>query len=177
MAIHLHRLGPGVPWSIAAACLVSACGGGDEPAAARESAAVAASPTICAARSNNTFEKLLECVTLDGVRAHQAEFQAIADANGGTRAAGTPGYEASVSYVVEKLTAAGYNVTLNPFPFVFVPPALLQQLTPVNATYETGSFTGTGYGDVTAAVVPVDINLTPPRASTSRIASSVFVPV
>ena len=39
---------------------------------------------------------LLECVTLEGVRAHQAAFQAIADANGGTRAAGTDGYDASV---------------------------------------------------------------------------------
>ena len=28
-----------------------------------------------------------------------AAFQAIADANGGTRAAGTPGYDASVDYV------------------------------------------------------------------------------
>ena len=33
----------------------------------------------CGTRVNNTFAKLLECVTLDGVRAHQAAFQAIAD--------------------------------------------------------------------------------------------------
>lgn len=126
-----------------------------------------AGPEACDTRVNNTFEKLLECVTLDGVREHQAAFQAIADANGGTRLAGTPGYDASVEYVVERMEAAGYNVTLNGFPFVFVPPASLEQLAPIAATYETGAFTGTGYGDVTASVTAVDINLTPPRASDS----------
>jgi Zn-dependent M28 family amino/carboxypeptidase len=126
-----------------------------------------AGPASCDSRVNNTHAKLLECVTLAGVREHQAAFQAIANANGGIRAAGTPGYDASVDYVVQRMTAAGYNVSLNSFPFVFVPPPTLQQLTPVNATYETGSFTGTGYGDVTGAVVPIDINLVPPRANTS----------
>ena len=125
--------------------------------------ALASDDAACDTRVNNTFDKLLQCVTLEGVREHQAAFQAIANANGGTRAAGFPGYDASVNYVVERMTAAGYNVTLNPFPFVFVPPALLQQLTPVPATYETGGFTGTGYGDVTANVTAVDINLAPPR--------------
>ena len=74
-----------------------------------------AGPQSCESRVNNTHAKLLECVTFEGVREHQAEFQAIADANGGTRAAGTPGYDASVDYVVARMTAAGYNVTLNGF--------------------------------------------------------------
>ena len=42
-------------------------------------------------------------MTLEGVREHQAALQAIADANGGTRAAATPGYNASVDYVVKTL--------------------------------------------------------------------------
>jgi len=121
----------------------------------------------CDKRTNDTFEKLMECVTLAGVREHQSALQAIANDNGGTRAAGTPGYEDSVDYVVAKMQAAGYNVTLNSFPFVFVPPPTLQQLTPVDATYQTGAFTGTGFGVVTASVTPVDINLIPPRANTS----------
>src|SRR5262245_50726369 len=33
-------------------------------------------------------------VTLAGIREHQAAFQAIAGANGGTRSSGTPGYDA-----------------------------------------------------------------------------------
>ena len=134
--------------------------------------ATAAPGNACARRNNNTYSKLVECVTLDGVRTHQAQFQAIADSNDdefypGTRAAGTEGYADSVDYVAGLLTAAGYNVTLDPFEFAFNFPVLLQQLTPINAAYDSGVFTGSGFGDVTASVVPVDINLTPPRANTS----------
>ena len=125
-------------------------------------------------RVNNTHAKLLECVTLAGVREHQAALQAIADANGGTRASGTPGYDASVQYVVDRMTAAGYSVTLNAFPFIYVPPSTLQQIAPIAATYETGPFTGSGSGSVTAAVTAVDINLTPPRASTSGCEAADF---
>jgi Zn-dependent M28 family amino/carboxypeptidase len=133
-----------------------------------------AGTSSCDSRTTDNFKKLLSCVTLDGVREHQAAFQAIADANGGIRAAGTPGYEDSVDYVVEKMQAAGYNVTLNSFPFVFVPPPILQQLTPITATYETGAFTGTGHGDVTASVVSVDVNLVPPRANSSGCEAADF---
>jgi Zn-dependent M28 family amino/carboxypeptidase len=101
----------------------------------------------------------LECVTLDGVRSHQAAFQAIADANSGTRAAGTPGYDASVAYVAETLEAAGYDVELDPFPFTFVPLGELTQLAPITAEYETGSFSGTGYGEVVGDVIPIDLAL------------------
>ncbi len=130
-------------------------------------AAGAPSQNACDNRTNNTYSKLLECVRLEGVRAHQAALQAIADANGGNREAGLPGYNGSVDYVVNTLEAAGWNVTLDEFPFTFIPPATLQQLTPVQATYETGAFTNSGFGTVTANVVAVDINLVPPRASTS----------
>jgi Zn-dependent M28 family amino/carboxypeptidase len=130
-------------------------------------ASAAPSQNACDNRNNNQYSKLLECVRLSEVREHQAAFQAIADANGGTRAAGTPGYDASVDYVVDTLEAAGWSVTLHEFPFTFFPPPTLQQLTPVNAVYPTGVFTGSGFGTVTGNVIPVDINLVPPRASTS----------
>jgi Zn-dependent M28 family amino/carboxypeptidase len=155
-----------------AALVLAACGGGDDAAAPSERAQGVSS---CASRSNDNVAKLLECVTLEGVREHQAAFQAIADANGGTRAGGTPGYDASLAYVQQKMTAAGYRVTLNEFAFVYVPPVLLRQLALVQATYESGSFTGAGYGNVTAAVTPVDINLVPPRASTSGCEAADFV--
>lgn len=113
----------------------------------------------CDNRTNNTSAKLQECVTLDGVRDHQAALQAIANANGGTRAAGTPGYEASVDYVVEKLEEAGYAIELNAFVFTFVPPATLEQLSPINADYDTGQFAGSGAGTVTGPVIPVDLAL------------------
>jgi Zn-dependent M28 family amino/carboxypeptidase len=138
------------------------------------SPAAAGNDTGCENRSNNTYRKILECVTLEGVREHQAAFQAIADANGGNRAAGLPGYTGSVEYVVSKLEAAGWDVTLNEFPFTFVATPTLQQLTPVNAFYPTGAFTGSGYGTVQGNVIPVDINLVPPRASTSGCEAADF---
>jgi Zn-dependent M28 family amino/carboxypeptidase len=129
--------------------------------------ATAAPPAACANRNNDNIQKLLECVDVTGVREHQAAFQAIAEANpvagADTRAAGTPGYDASVDYVVERMEAAGYQVSLDEFPFLFFPPATLRQLTPVAASYETGVFTGSGFGAVTGNVIPVDIVLTPPR--------------
>ena len=117
----------------------------------------------CDNRTNNTYDKLLGCVTVDGVLEHEQALQAIADANGDTRAAGTEGYTQSVEYVVDTLEAAGWNVELDPFDFTFVPPPLLEQLTPVAAEYDSGTFTGTGYGEVTGNVIPVDIVLDPPR--------------
>ena len=41
-------------------------------------AAVAAPAEACDRRTNNTYQKLLEC---EGVREHQAQFQKIADSN------------------------------------------------------------------------------------------------
>ncbi len=142
-------------------------------------AAEARPGNACEQRNNNQYDKLLECVTLGGVREHQAALQAIADANEdqfypGTRAAGTGGYAGSVEYVVGVLEDAGWAVTLDPVEFQFVFPALLQQLTPVNAAYETGTYTGSGNGDVTGNVIPVDINLTPPRDTTSGCEASDF---
>jgi aminopeptidase Y len=159
--------------TMAVAALLAACGGGESPGPTEQASAVEVSPS-CESRVNNTFGKLLECVTLDGVRAHQAALQAIADANGGVRAAGTPGYDQSVAYIVDKMTAAGYNVTLNAFPFTYVALPLLQQIAPIAATYESGTFTGTGYGDVTASVTAVDINLVMPRANTSGCEAADF---
>jgi Zn-dependent M28 family amino/carboxypeptidase len=155
-----------------AAALLAACGGGsDEAIAERESPAGAGS---CTTRKNDSIAKLLECVTLAAVRTHQAAFQQIADATGGTRAAGTPGYDASVDYVVTKLAAAGYQVSLHGLPFTYLPPPSLRQLTPFQATYATGAFTGTGYGSAAGNVVAVDINLALPRTNTSGCEAADF---
>ncbi len=122
-------------------------------------AIASAGPAACDTRTNNTIDKLLECVTIEGVRSHQEAFQAAADANDGIRAAGTPGYDATVAYVVETLEDAGYDVELDPFPFTFVPLGELTQLSPITADYDTGSFSGTGYGEVTGDVIPIDLAL------------------
>lgn len=177
---------PGRPGMVAllaaSAVLLTACGGGDtgdgpsSPLGADDTSARAlgADDASCDTRVNNTHEKLLQCVTLEGVRRHQAALQAIADANGGTRAAGTPGYEASVQYIADKMRAAGYVVTLNAFPFTYTPLPTLTQIAPVTANYDSGTFAGSGYGDVTAAVTAVDINPTMPRANTSGCEAADF---
>ena len=67
---------------------------------------------VPASADNGTDTSALRnAVTVDGIVAHERAFQAIADANGGTRAAGTPGYEASGVYVEGLLEEAGYTVT------------------------------------------------------------------
>ncbi len=137
------------------------------PAAAGANSSKKDSSPSCDTRVNNTIEKLLECVTLEGVREHQAALQVIADANDGIRASGTPGYDATVDYVVATLEAAGYDVELNGFPFTFTALGEVTQLSPVTVEYVTGSMTGTGFGDVTGNVIPVDLALAPPQASTS----------
>ncbi|GAA0613630.1 M28 family metallopeptidase [Streptomyces crystallinus] len=46
---------------------------------------------------------------------HLEQFQKIADANGGNRAAGTPGFDASAAYVYGQLKKAGYDVAYQDF--------------------------------------------------------------
>jgi Zn-dependent M28 family amino/carboxypeptidase len=51
--------------------------------------------------------------------AHLSKLQEIADANGGNRAIGTPGYEASVDYVADALRSKGFDVTTSEFSLRF----------------------------------------------------------
>jgi len=122
--------------------------------------------SFCDARENNNYKKLLECVTLDGVLRHLAEFQTIADANSGTRASGTAGYDASAAYVASLMAAAGYDVTVQEFSFdAFrrLDPSVLQQTTPGTVVYsEQIDFNVAEFsapGDVTAPVTSVDLQL------------------
>lgn len=135
---------------------------------------VTAQNAACAARDNNTFNKLLECVTLAGVRAHQAAFQAIADANGGDRVSGSSGYNASAAYVASRMSAAGYIVTQQSFQFYSfreVGPSTLTQLAPLGRAYvEDVDFVVADHsdpGDVTAGVTAVDLQLGLGNNSTS----------
>jgi Zn-dependent M28 family amino/carboxypeptidase len=49
-------------------------------------------------------------VSTDAMMAHLTKLQDIANANGNTRAVGTPGYDASVDYVAGKLRDKGFDV-------------------------------------------------------------------
>jgi Zn-dependent M28 family amino/carboxypeptidase len=54
-------------------------------------------------------------VTADGMNIHLRKLQEIADANRGSRAEGTPGYDASVDYVVQLLKDKGFDVATPEF--------------------------------------------------------------
>jgi len=116
--------------------------------------ASAASPA-CDTRTNNTVSNLLECVTLEGVREHQAAFQEIANANGGTRVAGSNGYDESVDYVEDTMEAAGWKVTRQPFQFqtfISLEPAVVEEVAPDPGTIPATVMSYSGSGDVTASV-------------------------
>lgn len=82
------------------------------------SATTLASMTAVASCAVSTdTSPLREAVTADGILQHREEFQAIADANDGTRASGTPGYDASADYVADLLSSAGYEVTRQEFDY------------------------------------------------------------
>lgn len=115
----------------------------------------------CGSRVNNTPAKLLECVNVDGVRNHQAAFQAIADANNGIRTSGTPGYDQSAAYVAERLEAAGYDVTVQEFAFqtfIQLSPSLLEQIAPAPVgpiVNNILSYSGSGDNTASVSTLPV----------------------
>ncbi|MEV0195582.1 M28 family metallopeptidase [Nonomuraea sp. NPDC050691] len=134
---------------------------------------------------DDSFARLLmKEVTGANVQKHLAALQGIADANSGTRAAGTPGYAASRDYVAGKLRKAGYKVTLNPINFVESwtenSPPTLELTAPSQKTYAPNedfhTFEPSPAGDVTAQVQGVDLTLppTPTPTSTSGCEASDF---
>jgi hypothetical protein len=143
------------------------------------------SPPLLAATPAQAIDEvntkgLRNAVTVNGILAHERVLQRIANQNGGTRASGTPGYQASVDYVAGRLDAAGYDVTRQDFQFPFfqeLSPAELAQVSPTPTTYETGTFDFSGSGTVEGQVVPTNDILIPPPAqpgSTSGCEASDF---
>jgi Zn-dependent M28 family amino/carboxypeptidase len=92
-----------------------------------------------AARAQGTAEQLAQAVTAKKLQAHLAALQRIADENGGTRASGTPGYDASVEYVVGQLRQAGYTPHLQHVRYIDsheVAPPELARVSPDPLAYE-----------------------------------------
>lgn len=117
---------------------------------------------------------LPRCMQASNIQYHLDRFYGIAQANDGNRAAGLPGYDASVDYIQSTLESAGYEVTVQPFPFNAFYPAgdgTLQALAPAPIDYQwEEDFTylsQTEPGDVSGSAAPVDIDLGPGNASTS----------
>ena len=76
-------------------------------------------PTNASAIDDVNTKKLRTAVTVNGILQHERALQRIANENDGTRASGTPGYDASADYVAQKLRQAGYKVTVQEFTFPF----------------------------------------------------------
>jgi Zn-dependent M28 family amino/carboxypeptidase len=128
--------------------------------------AAAALPGVAQARDDFNSKPFRQKVTVANMLVHERALQRFADANGGTRAAGTPGNTATTDYVLKTMRAAGWNARLQPFEFPFfqeTAPATFAQTTPTPATFteETDYFlmTYSGSGDATAAVFPVDVTV------------------
>jgi Zn-dependent M28 family amino/carboxypeptidase len=147
--------------ALAAAAVVSVA-----PAAQADPPAAPAGQSACSTRVNDTHALLAECITVAGVRKHQAALQRVADAHDGTRVSGSAGYDASVDYVVERLKAGGYTPDVRAFTFttfVSLKPAVLQRVAPAPRAPVGNTILGySGGGDVTAALTtlpagPVDV--------------------
>ncbi len=131
--------------------------------------ALVAAPAASAIDKVNS-KKLRKAVTVEGVQQHMRALQTIANAHDGNRAATTPGYDASVDYVAERLRKAGYKVSFDAFDFPIWElngPSTLAEISPTARTfvedtdYIVSQFSGSG--DVTADIVPTnDIQIPPP---------------
>jgi Zn-dependent M28 family amino/carboxypeptidase len=135
---------------LAVAAFSVGCMGSDEDGSTTAGAAASA-------------DRVAEAVTVEGLRAHLEALQRIADEHEGTRASGTPGYDASVEYVVEQLRDAGYEPRLQPVTYTDTrerAPAEVAQVSPETRTYaEAEDFVPlrySGSGDVEAVLEPVD---------------------
>jgi len=78
---------------------------------------------VCQSRINDTPEKLAECLQSTQLWPILSQFQQIANQNPGpdghpTRDTGTAGYKASVQYVAGQMQNAGYNVSVQSYPYV-----------------------------------------------------------
>lgn len=137
------------------------------------------SSTVHAAVKTDT-RPLRDAVTVAGVMDHLEAFQAIANANGGNRQAGTSGHDESVDYVEDLLDAAGYVTTRQEFTYerADFTGSSLAMTAPTAQTYTLGTdyypMDFSGGGTASAPVTAVDINLTGDRASTSGCETADF---
>ncbi len=144
---------------------------------------LAGTPAYAAADNERLGLKLAREVTVNNVNRHLIAFQRIAEQNGGTRASGTPGYDASATYVHDKLAAAGLDVAYQEFEFPFyqeLAPPQLERVSPDPETLDPPNvvtFQFSGSGNVTGQVQAVDLQIPPgplPTSSTSGCEAADF---
>jgi Zn-dependent M28 family amino/carboxypeptidase len=102
-------------------------------------------------------------ISTDAMMNHLRKLQDIADANDGNRAAGTPGYEASVDYIAGALRDKGFEVQTPEFELrVFESEPGTVSLGGKDFAANALQYTaGTAPGGVTAALVPARVDDSP----------------
>ncbi|HYO00449.1 MAG TPA: M28 family metallopeptidase [Mycobacterium sp.] len=133
-------------------CATGVAGCGKESARPEPSA----SPSAASTPAADFAVALRDRVGTDAMLAHLKKLQEIADANGGNRALGSPGYAASVDYVAQTLRDKGFDVQTGDFdvriPFADEPVVTVGgqrvKAAPLNYTV------GTSEGGVSGPLVP-----------------------
>lgn len=108
-------------------------------------------------------DELSKKVTADAMMAHLTKLQEIADAHGGNRALGRPGYDASVDYVAATLRDKGFDVQTPEFE-VRIPWADEPSLTVAGSTVEAKPLqytVGTPQGGISGPLVAARVEDTP----------------
>jgi Zn-dependent M28 family amino/carboxypeptidase len=109
--------GRGPAWlapGLAAALVLGACNLAPRASPSPATPAGTALPASSAGAATGLADALRDALDVDAIVADLDRLQAIADAHGGNRAAGTEGYDASAAFVADELRRAGLVVDLQP---------------------------------------------------------------
>lgn len=83
------------------------------PASSSGSSVASVGPAT-AGPASGLANELRDAISVEDILADLSRLEAIATANNGNRAAGSPGHDASAELVADELEAAGYDVSLEP---------------------------------------------------------------
>jgi Zn-dependent M28 family amino/carboxypeptidase len=144
--------------AVVATTLVAGCGRNPAPQATPSN-----TPSTASTPATDFAGDLQRKLSADAMMAHLTKLQEIADANGGNRALGSPGYAASVDYVAKTLRDNGFDVATDEFE-VRLPFADKPSVTVGGADVKTnplGFTIGTPPAGVSGPLVPARAEDTP----------------
>ena len=170
-----HAHGSAWAWrTLFGIALVAATFAGCEPAPVASHPSDTPTPAAASAGASPSAaplgEALASALSTDAVLADLGRLDGIATANGGNRAAGSAGFDASAAFVADELRRSGYDATLHPVDLTVFrqdAPTILEVLAPGAATVKDGrdlkAMLLSPSGDVTGPLVALgfDPNVQP----------------
>ena len=139
-------------------------------------ASAGTTPT-CATPVNDTAAKLLPCIKQSDLTSYMTDLWNIAVANPGpdghpSRNSGEPGYRASVDYVANLMRQWGYDVTIQPYTFLYYAYKSIPTFSEVSPTAHSFALNdewnaGQSTGTTTAAIQPAGGIVIPPTDTPS----------